>query len=86
MLIIKMMEMITTVAGTQGWLRTEESGEHVATSELNLRELLSLGLKVMYFQADVTFKTDLNISPSQTRGISFISPDPALLGSGKSFI
>lgn len=42
-------------------------------SQLNLRELLSLGLKVMYFQADVTFKTDWNISLScETRGIFFI--------------
>ena len=29
----------------------------------NLRELLSSGLKVMYFPSDVTFKTELNISP-----------------------
>ena len=48
-------------------------------SQLNLRELLSLGLKVMYFQADVTFKTDLNISPRQEEYFLFLStwPSPA---------
>ena len=48
-------------------------------SELNLRELLSQGLKVMYFQADVTFKTDLNITPTlEQEYFLFLSqPDPS---------
>ena len=48
-------------------------------SELNLRELLSPGLKVMYFQADVTFKTDLNITPTlEQEYFLFLSqPDPS---------
>ena len=48
--------------------RTEEERQHVpCQSSLllmcpNLRELLSSGLKVMYFPSDVTFKAELNIS------------------------
>ena len=74
MLIIKMMEMITT--GASPVSGAEESGEHVAMSELNLRELLSLGLKVMYFPADVTFKTDLNITPRQEEYFLFHLTQP----------
>ena len=66
---------------TPNTVQAEEWGEWRACgmSELNLRELLSQGLKVMYFQADVTFKTDLNISPRQEEYFLFLStwPSPA---------